>query len=160
VKHIIGVADMKVSRNPDDTIVTYALGSCLGVTVYDPEAQVGGMAHIMLPLSTGDPTKAAQKPLMFVDTAVPRLFIACYKAGARKQRAIVRVAGGAAPLSIGRDDYFEIGKRNFIVLRKLLWKNGVLLKAHDVGGNQSRTMSLNLSTGEVILKTNGVSKTL
>lgn len=156
MKHVIGVADMKISGNPDDILVTYALGSCLGITVYDPVAKVGGMAHVMLPLSTGDPNKAAAKPMMFVDTALPRLFISCYKAGAIKQRMIVKVAGGAAPLDTGRGDYFEIGKRNFIVLRKMLWKNGVLLKGHDVGGKQSRTMTLNMSNGEVTLKSQGV----
>ena len=160
MKHIIGVADMRVSANPGDILATYALGSCLGITLYDSVAKVGGMAHIMLPLSTGDPGKAALKPLMFVDTALPKLFIACYKAGAKKQRIIVKVAGGAAPLDTGRGDYFEIGKRNFIVLRKVLWKNGVLLKASDVGGKQSRTMTLNIATGEVTLKSNGVRKTL
>jgi len=160
MKRIIGVADMSVSGDPGDILATYALGSCLGITVYDPMVKVGGMAHIMLPLSTADPGKAARKPLMFVDTALPKLFIACYKAGAKKQRIIVKAAGGAAPLDIGRGDYFEIGKRNFIVLRKVLWKNNVLLKACDVGGKQSRTMTLNIATGEVTLKSNGARKTL
>jgi len=160
VKHIVGVADMKISNDPGDILTTYALGSCLGITVYDPVAKVGGMAHVMLPLSTADPDKAAAKPLMFVDTALPRLFISCYRAGAKKQRIEVKAAGGAAPLDSGRGDYFEIGKRNFIVLRKVLWKNGVLLKAHDVGGKQSRTMTLNIADGEVTLKSNGVTTTL
>ena len=160
MKHIIGVADMKVSNNPDDVIVTYALGSCLGVTVYDPVAQVGGMLHVMLPLSAGDPGKAAVRPFMFVDTGVPRLFIECYKAGARKQRIVVKAAGGACRLNGEREDYFEIGKRNFIILRKILWKNGLLLKAHDVGGHNSRTISLSIGTGEVTQKSNGLTETL
>lgn len=58
------------------------------------------------------------------------------------------------------DDYFQIGKRNFIMLRKLLWKNGVLLKAHDVGGNESRTMSIDIGTGEVVIKANGSTRIL
>jgi chemotaxis protein CheD len=79
VKHIVGVADMKISEHQDDQLITYTLGSCLGITIYDPVAHVGGMLHVMLPLSTIDPSKAAENPWMFVDTGVPRLFLSCYK---------------------------------------------------------------------------------
>lgn len=145
---------MKISNNEEDLIVTHALGSCLGITVYDPLAKVGGMLHVMMPLSTIDPEKAAKNPYMFVDTGVPKLFIDCYKAGAMKQRLIVKVAGGASRSQNGDGDYFQIGKRNFTILRKLLWKNGVLLKSQDVGGNASRTVSLKIGTGEVIIRVN------
>ena len=153
VKHVIGIADMKVSANPEDSLITYALGSCLGIALHDPVAVVGGLLHIMLPLGTVDPGKASKNPYMFVDTGVPRLFMECYKAGARKERLIVKVAGGAS--RNGEEDYFQIGKRNFTILRKLLWKNGVLLKSHDVGGNLSRTMALDVGTGMVSLRIHG-----
>lgn len=156
--HIVGVADMKVSAMAGEVIVTYALGSCLGIAVHDPEARVGGILHVMLPLSTIDSGKAVVNPCMFVDTGVPRLFIECYKAGARKQRLVVKVAGGASVRE--EEDCFQIGKRNFIMLRKLLWKNGVLLKAFDVGGSHSRTMSLEIGSGEVTVKADGVTKQL
>jgi chemotaxis protein CheD len=153
VKHIVGVADMKVSVQPGDQLITYALGSCLGIAIHDPEAGVGGLLHVMLPLSTIDPAKAAENPFMFVDTGVPKLFLSCYKARAQKQRLVVKVAGGASVHGDEADDFFQIGKRNFIMLRKLLWKNGVLLKTHDVGGTHSRTMALDIGTGNVTLKT-------
>jgi chemotaxis protein CheD len=146
---------MVVSKDPDDNIITHALGSCLGIAVHDPVARVGGLLHIMLPLSTIDPSKASSNPYMFVDTGVPRLFLECYKLGAQKNRVVLKVAGGASSKANPEDDYFEIGKRNFIMLRKLLWKNGVLIKAHDVGGSDSRTMSLAVVTGDVTLKING-----
>jgi chemotaxis protein CheD len=155
VVHTVGVADMIVSKDPEDTIITHALGSCLGVTVHDPVAQVGGLLHVMLPLSTIDPTKASTNPHMFVDTGVPQLFLACYKLGAQKSRVILKVAGGACSKANPDDDFFEIGKRNFVMLRKLLWKNGVLIKAHDVGGAHSRTMSLHVGSGDVTLQING-----
>jgi hypothetical protein len=82
---------------------------------------------------------------MFVDSGLPRLFHECYKAGAVKQRLTVKVAGGACVNGDSDNDYFQIGKRNFVVLRQLLWKNGVLIKAHDVGGSCSRTMSLDIA---------------
>jgi chemotaxis protein CheD len=160
VKHVIGVADMKISANKEDSLVTYALGSCLGITIYDPVVTIGGMVHVMLPLSTLDSAKAALNPCMFVDTGVPKLFLDCYRAGARKDRLIVKAAGGACANGKEEDDFFQIGKRNFVILKKLLWRNGVLLKASDVGGTQSRTMSLNIGTGEVTLKVSGNSLVL
>lgn len=159
MKHTIGIADMKISAAKDDILITYALGSCLGIAIYDPVARVGGLIHIMLPLSSVNPEKAQTNPLMFVDTGVPLLFKNCYKAGANKERLIVKVAGGAS-LNHHEDDQFQIGKRNFTMLRKLLWKNNVLLNAYDVGENFSRTMSLNIGSGEVLLKINNQEKVL
>ncbi|MCS6861095.1 MAG: chemotaxis protein CheD [Abditibacteriales bacterium] len=160
MKHIVGVADMKVSSHPDDVLITYALGSCLGIAIHDPVARVGGLLHVMLPLSTIDPAKAKENPYMFVDTGVPRLFIECYKAGAKKERLVVKVAGGASLQGHGEEDHFQIGKRNFLMLRKLFWKNGVLINAHDVGGQDSRTMSLHIGSGEVLLRANGQERRL
>ncbi len=154
MKYTIGIADMKVSSNEGDTLITYALGSCLGITVYDPVAKVGGLLHIMLPLSTVNPEKAKDNPWMFVDTGVPDLFRACYKAGARKERLVLKVAGGASTQLNDDGDHFQIGKRNFLMLRKLLWKNNVLIDASDVGERYSRTMSLDIATGAVVLKVN------
>ena len=159
MKIVVGVADMAVSKNPNDEIITYALGSCLGITVYDPVVQVGGMIHIMLPMSTIDAEKAKNKPYMFVDTGVPILFNECYKAGAVKSRLIVKVAGGARFKTEGQD-YFNIGQRNFTILRKLLWKNGILLKTYDVGGSISRTLSMDIKTGTVLIKSNGTVREL
>ncbi len=156
----VGVADMKISSDPGDILVTHALGSCLGISLWDPVSRVGGLLHAMLPDSLIDPRKGIESPYMFIDTGVPRLFRECYKLGAEKQRLIVKVAGGATCKSNVEDDYFQIGKRNFVTLRKLLWKNNVLVKAYDVGGNQSRTMTLQVESGAVTLKTNGVAREL
>lgn len=154
-KRTVGIADMMVSAAPDDLIITYALGSCLGITIYDPVAQVGGMLHAMLPTCSTNPEKAQKNPLMFVDTGVPQLFLASYKLGAKKERLIVKVAGGACVNKTAEEDHFQIGKRNFLMLRKLLWKNGVLIKAEEVGGNVARTMSLALADGEIIIRSKG-----
>lgn len=156
----MGVADMKVSAERGDLIITHALGSCLGVAVHDPVASVGGLLHVMLPLSTIDPVKADRNPFMFVDTGFPRLLIECFKNGAQKQRLEIRVAGGAYSQDREENDFFQIGKRNLIILRKLLWKNGLLLKSHDVGGSNSRTMSLEIGTGKVTIKSGGQMRNL
>lgn len=151
--HVVGVSDMHVAGEQAASIITYALGSCLGITVHDPVARVGGMLHVMLPDSALDPDKAREKPCMFIDTGVPLLFRSAYAAGAKKERLVVKVAGGAS-VQAGTDR-FEIGKRNILKLRQLLWKNGVLIKAAEVGGSVSRTMRLDLETGDVVLKING-----
>ncbi|MEO7362685.1 MAG: chemotaxis protein CheD [Gemmatimonadaceae bacterium] len=155
-ERVVGVADVKCSSNVDERLVTYALGSCLGVTVYDPVAQVGGLLHVMLPTGSIDPEKMLQNPSMFVDSGVPALFKECYTLGARKERMIVKVAGGSHTGSTDEDDKYQIGKRNLLALRRLLWKNGVMLHAQETGGVQvSRTMWLDVGTGEVTLKVNG-----
>lgn len=160
-KHTVGIADMIVLASADDLIVTYALGSCLGITIYDPVVRVGGMLHAMLPTSSNDPEKAQKNPFMFVDSGVPRLFLESYKLGAKKERLIVKVAGGASINKTEVDDHFQIGKRNCLMLRKLLWKNGVMIKAEDVGGHIARTMTLALTDGGIMIRnSNGLEHTL
>jgi chemotaxis protein CheD len=160
VIHTVGVGDMKVSTQRGDLVITHALGSCLGITVHDPVACVGGLLHVMLPLSTIDLVKAERNPFMFVDTGVPKLIVECFRAGAQKQRLEIMVAGGANSQNGDRNDLFQIGKRNMIMLRKLLWKNGLLLKSHDVGGSNSRTMSLEIGTGKVMIRSVGQMRNL
>ncbi|HYW51991.1 MAG TPA: chemotaxis protein CheD [Gemmatimonadaceae bacterium] len=158
---IVGMADVKISDRPDETLITYALGSCLGIVVHDPVAKVAGLLHVMLPSSQIDEVKAAAQPAMFVDTGVPLLFRECYRLGARKERMTVTVAGGSFSGRSETDDTFQIGKRNMLTLRKLLWKNGVLIHAEDTGGvQQSRTMSVIVSSGVVQLRTNGTLRVL
>jgi chemotaxis protein CheD len=158
---VVGIAELRLSADPSERLVTYALGSCLGIAIHDPVARVAGLLHAMLPTSTIDAEKARRTPAMFVDTGVPLLFRESYKLGARKERMIVRVAGGAFSGPDESTDQFQIGKRNVIALRKLLWKNGVLLHAHDVGGVQtSRTVYLEVASGLFTIRSNGQESTL
>jgi chemotaxis protein CheD len=152
---IVGIAEMHISTDPDTTLITYALGSCLGISIYDPVARVGGLLHVMLPESSINPERAVINPCRFVDTGVPRLFHASYDAGARKERLEIKVAGGATAHPDPSADSFQIGKRNFLMLRRLLWRNGVLIKAHDIGGQGSRTMLLEIATGRVRIRSQG-----
>jgi len=148
---VVDIADLAVSRDPDTTLVTYSLGSCIGVSIWDPVVRAGGMLHYMLPDSALSPEKAGNAPGMFCDTGVPRLFRAIYELGGIKSRLIVKVAGG----SMLFDDRgtFNIGKRNYLALRQLFWKNGVMIDGEDVGGSVSRTLRLHVGTGEVTVKT-------
>lgn len=151
MKKIVGVSDLKVSNDINDTIITYALGSCLGITAYDPIVKVGGMVHIMLPLSKSDPEKAKLKPTMYVDTGFALLLQNVFSLGARKQHLEINVAGGASMKQNSGEDYFKIGQRNFTAFRKLLWKNDYIIANQEVGGAISRTLTLDISTGLVTM---------
>ena len=150
---------MKIAKQPGDVIVTHALGSCLGITAHDPVANVGGMLHVMMPMSSVNPEKAKVNPYMFVDTGVPAFFEQLYKAGANKGRLIVKVAGGAN-VQKSTKDRFAIGKRNHVVLKKLFWKNGILIESEDVGKDMARTMYLEIGSGHVWLSMAGTKRDL
>ena len=150
---IVGVADMKISKNPDDALITYSLGSCLGICIYDPQVKAGGLLHLMLPESKIDKAKAEANPYMFADTGIPLLFKSVYKLGGAKERLIVKMAGASQILDSA--GVFNIGKRNYLAARKILWKNQVLIKSEDVGGSIHRTLRMELATGETSLKITG-----
>ncbi len=151
---VVGVADMKVSNEPGVVLVTYSLSSCIGLAIHDPVAQVGGMLHYMLPESSLDGRKAKKNPYMFGDTGIPALFRETYKLGAKKSRLRVIVVGGAQILD--QKGLFNIGKRNYTVLRKLFWKNNVMTDFEEVGGNVNRTLKLEIKTGQAWLKVSGI----
>jgi chemotaxis protein CheD len=156
---IVGISDLKVSNNPADVLITYALGSCIGVAVFDPKARVGGLLHFMLPDSILNPNKARTMPAMFADTGITLLFKSCYAVGAEKKRMIVKVAGGASILD--DTNYFRIGQKNITAMRKIFWRNNVLIDSEDTGNHFNRTVKLELSNGRCILKSaNGMVKDL
>jgi chemotaxis protein CheD len=154
LNYIVGISEKKVSGDVNDVLVTYSLGSCVGLTLYDPVAKVGGLIHCMLPLSRINPARAIVNPEMFTDTGIPVLIEAVLDLGGRMGRLVARVAGGAAPL----DDrgFFKIGERNYTILRKVLWKNNILVAGEDVGGTKARTVFLYMDTGRTVVRSNGV----
>lgn len=154
----VGISEMRVSNNPSDVLVTYSLGSCIGVTLFDPEAGVGGMIHCMLPLSRLDPGRAKSNPHMFTDTGVPALIQAMLDRGCNRNRLKATVAGAASPLN--DNGMFKIGERNYAVLRKVLWKNEIPIAAEDVGGTVARTMLLNIANGKTAIRAGGQEKEL
>jgi chemotaxis protein CheD len=147
---IVGISDCQVSGDPEEVLVTYALGSCIAVAIYDPQARVGGLLHFMLPDSSIDAERGGQRPFMFADTGVPLLFRRAYGLGADKRRMIVRLAGGAQMMD--ERGVFDIGRRNYLAARKILWKAGVLIESEAVGGNVSRTVRLEVASGTLWLR--------
>ncbi len=146
---VIGISDCIVSRDISEVLVTYALGSCVAVMIHDPVAHVAGMLHYLLPEAGLDRERAADKPFMFADTGVPKLFHNAYDLGASKRRLIVSAVGGAQVLD--RENTFDIGKRNQLALRKVLWKAGVLLHHQDLGGSSPRTVNINVQSGQIVV---------
>lgn len=149
----VEISDLKVSAEPDDLLVTYALGSCIAVMVHDPVRVAGGMIHYMLPLSETAPEKAKARPAMFADTGIPLLFQSLYALGCRKKDLVVKVAGGGALYD--DNGLFNIGKRNYTILRKMFWKVGVIVAAEDVGGGKSRTTRLHVGSGRCTVASHG-----
>lgn len=155
---VVQVSDARISADPDSVLVTYSLGSCIAVSVYDPALTIGGMIHYQLPESAMDPRRAEAEPFLFCDSGMEVLLKNLQKLGADKYRIIVKAAGGAA-MKTGPQG-FDIGKRNFLALRKVLWKYGLLLKGHDVGGDQPRNFYLHMNDGTVVVKSGGIEKTI
>ena len=156
---VVGIAAIGVSGDPDETLVTHALGSCLGVVLFDPVARVAGLLHAMLPAATLVAPQSRPNPAMFVETGVPHLIERCAAAGADPRRLIVK-AGGGARMGSSAVDYFKVGDRNMTALRLALWKCGLLLRARDVGGTMSRTLSVRVGDGAVTITGEGGARRL
>ena len=154
---IVGMADMVSSNDASALLVTYSLGSCVGITVYDPEQKVGGMLHAMLPDSNINLARAKDLPYMFVDTGLPALFHSVMGLGGVRARLVVKLAGGAQFLD--EKKIFNIGERNVQAALAMLTRNGMPLSGRVTGGHDSRTLRLDLSTGEVTIDVPGTGVT-
>ncbi len=155
---IVHISDAQASRDPADVIVTHSLGSCIGVCLYDKHAKVGGLLHFQLPDAKMGVERAQEKPFMFADTGLALLIRAMEGLGARKRGLSVKVAGGAA-MNNGPKG-FDIGKRNGLAIRKLVWKHGLFLDAEEMGGFSPRNLSLDVEDGTVTMRSNGREKIL
>ncbi len=158
MQRTVGISEMLISEDVEDVLVTYSLGSCVALSIYDPTTRIGGLIHCMLPLSKTNPEKAAKNPFMFTDTGIAAMLDGVFKKGARRKNLVAKVIGGAA--RVAASDVFEIGKRNYTVLRKVLWKNNILIAAEDVGGPTSRTVFLHIGTGQTFVKSEGITEEL
>jgi chemotaxis protein CheD len=155
---IIGISEYAVSSDPADTFVTYSLGSCVGLVLHDSVAGVGGMLHSMMPASRANPAKAAEQPAMYTDTGAQLLVQALFDLGATRANLVAKVVGAAS--QVDAENLFRIGERNHAVVRKVLWKNEILIAAEDVGGAVSRTVYLEIGTGRTLVKSEGAVREL
>ncbi len=147
---VVGVGDVAVSNQPAVTLSTYALGSCVGIVVYDPVTRAAGLLHIMLPDSKISPAKAIAQPAMFADTGLPALFRAVIGLKGDRSRLRVLIAGGASVLC--GSDAFKIGERNIRATLEWLTRNGFSARNQVTGGTVNRTLHLDVSNGNLNLK--------
>lgn len=149
----VGMADLNVAESPT-ILTTLGLGSCVGITLYDPIVKIGGLAHIMLPDSTQikNNTNAAK----FADTGLALLIEHMMKKGAKQHRLVAKIAGGAQMFEFKHlDETMRIGARNVSAVIQLLEKYKIPVIANDTGSNYGRTIELHTSTGALVVKTIG-----
>jgi len=147
----VGMADLKVGKNPD-SLISYGLGSCVGIALYDAQTKVGGLAHIMLPDSTQ--ARATDNTAKFADTAIPVLLEQILRLGAQRNRVTAKIAGGSQMFSFAQaTDIMRIGDRNAEAVREALKAHSIRILAEDVGGNYGRTVELLLDSGVFVIKT-------
>jgi chemotaxis protein CheD len=150
---VVGVADCRTTADTQLLLITYALGSCVAVIVYDPVSKVGGLLHFMLPDSTLDRARNQENPYKFADAGIPLLLNQVYARGASQKRLLAWVVGGAQILHDQRG--FQIGKRNCLAARRALWKHGVVVTGEAVGGVDFRTVKLEMATGRLLVEEGG-----
>jgi chemotaxis protein CheD len=139
---------ISVSNSATDELVAFALGPCIGMAIHDHKASVGGMAHIRLPATT--PNSRVDSGFDYADCAIPELIKRAEALGAVSKRLRVVIAGGASMLDSG---YFQIGRKNFLAVKKILWQLGFFVSEQAVGGTEWRTLRLSVGSGQIILET-------
>ncbi len=148
----VGIGDMKFTRG-GGTVITYALGSCIGITFYDPAIKLGGLLHIMLPTRNDNNDT---KVFKYADSGIRETVRKLSAFGMVKSRTVVKIAGGAKMFDIkGNSDFGNIGQRNAAMVKKVLMEERMRISAEDTGGAYARTMVLNVDTGEVFIRTVG-----
>ncbi|HEX2948520.1 MAG TPA: chemotaxis protein CheD [Armatimonadota bacterium] len=145
----IGMGEMVVTSDPDAALICLGLGSCIAICAYDPRRNVGAMVHVVLPApSTGNATP----PAKYASTAVPLLVEKLTRAGVRKADARIILCGGAA-IFAALSGIMDIGQRNIAAVHEGLQQAGLKVIKEDVGGKESRTVTLDVATGIVKLRT-------
>ena len=147
----VNLSEMKISRNPAETLVAFSIGSGIGVTVFDPVSSVGGLFNFMLPDSTQATGVNPEKvPLMFADTGVPFFVQALFEQGIQLDRMKVVIAGGAHIMD--QTGLFNIGEKNYGALKNGLANYDVTIHHEDIGGTNSRKLSLEIGSGSSCIK--------
>lgn len=148
---VLGIGDYGATSKPEEAIKTIGLGSCVAVICTDTQNQIAGMIHVALPDSSLSPDRRIEKPGYFADTGIPALFDSLKQVGWRNGngKLIVKLCGGATIMD--PNGTFNIGKRNILAIKKILWSMGLGPMAEDVGGNISRTVTVSAETGAVLV---------
>jgi Chemotaxis protein; stimulates methylation of MCP proteins len=147
----VGIAEYQASHSPSK-IITIGLGSCVGITLYDPSEKIGGLAHIMLPDSRQFST--VSNPGKFPDLAIPLLLERMMAMGAKRNGIYAKIGGGASMFNFNdKSLIMDIGNRNVLSVKETLRKLSIPLRGEETGGNQGRTMVLDIGAGKTYIKT-------
>ncbi len=147
----VDLADMKIARVPAK-LVTRGLGSCLGITIYDPIKKIGAMTHAMLP--DIDKARIKSNPARFVNSVIRKAVEELEKLGSSRVHLVAKLFGGAHMFTfIASDSILNVGQRNIEVAQAVLKELGIKVAAQEIGGTFGRTIELNLENGKVMLKT-------
>ena len=141
----VGIADLNVAKEPD-IIVTYALGSCIGICLYDPQTKIAGLAHIMLPLSTEAMENTKNNHRRYADTGIAELIHKMAAQGAMQSRLVAKIAGGAQMFKTN-SSVFNIGERNTVAVKKILASYKIHIVAEEIGANYGRTVYFHPENG-------------
>lgn len=148
----VGIGDMKLTRG-DGRIITYALGSCIGIAFYDPGLHLGALLHIMLPVMNNP---ADPNIFKYADTGIRETIRKLTAFGMLKRRTVAKIAGGAKMFEIsGNADFGNIGQRNAQSVKQILKEEGIPIISEDTGGTYARTMVLDVMNGDVTIRTFG-----
>ena len=151
-KLIVGIADMKMAQK-GERLITYALGSCIGICLYDPQIKLAAMVHIMLPINMEAGRKNTFK---YADTGIRETLNQMVAKGAVKGRITAKIAGGARMFEVSGGTLGSIGQRNSESVHQVLRRENIRLLWEDVGGKVARTMEFDSATGNGVIRSYGV----
>ena len=150
-KITVGIADMKIAQG-SGILITYALGSCIGLCFHDPRLKLGALLHIMLPLNMETGRK---NPMKYADTGIRETLRQLEAKGASKSRMTAKIAGGAKMFEVNGGNLGNIGQRNIESVHLILRKEGIRLMAEDVGGTVARTLLFDVVSGQGCIRSYG-----
>jgi chemotaxis protein CheD len=145
---IVGVGEYAVVDDPEATITTHGLGSCVAVCLWDPAIRVAGMLHFLLPDSAMSRERAGRQPAAFADTGIPLLLGDAHARGADMARCRVYLMGGASIAGAGIDG-MDVGRHNVTAARRMLSQYGVTSHGEALGGTDVRTVVVSVADGRL-----------
>ena len=150
-KITVGIADMKLAKG-SGILITYALGSCIGLCFHDPRIKLGALLHVMLPLNM----EAGRKnPLKYADTGIRETLRQLEAKGASRSRITVKIAGGAKMFEVNGGNLGNIGQRNIESVHTILRQEGIKLLGEHVGGTVARTLLFDVASGQGCIRSYG-----
>lgn len=150
----VGISDLNVAKGTD-VLATYALGSCVGICLYDAERKIAGLAHIMLPLSKDAAAGSkAENRRRYADTGITDLIQTMSMNGADTKNLTAKIAGGAQMFSTN-SEVFNIGERNVAAVKKILAAYKIRIVAEETGLNFGRTVFFYAEDGTMEVKAAG-----